>query len=131
MSLKKTISILAASTVMVCGTPAFSHDPENNPGKAKHGGQYIEYEQHHGIEMVSQKDKLIFHMTEHLQPADMTGSAFKVFVQTESGMQTLAIKPDGSTLVADIKTVLPSGAKIVLTGKDSDGHTLQARFVTK
>ena len=131
MTVRRTIVMLLASAAITGASPVLAHDPESNPGKPKHGGQYVEYQIHYGIEMLAETDKLVFYMTEHLQPRDMTGSNFKVFVQTKTGMKTLPAKPDGTTLVTTLEGVLPSGAKIVLTGKDGDGETLQARFVTK
>lgn len=131
MSHKKIVSGLAALAVVSWSTLVLSHDPEKNPGKAAHGGQYVEYDVHHGIEMVAEKEAVVFHMTEHLQPVDMTGSEFKVHVQTEDGTEAFAAEPDGTKLVVDLKNPIPSGAKVVLTGKDSHGHRLQARFVIK
>ncbi len=131
MSTKKFTPIVAIAIVLAWTQPALTHDSENNPGQSQHGGQYVEYEVHHGIEMVAESSKLVFHMTEHLQPQDMKDSVFKVFVQTKTGTQTLPAKPDGSTLVAELSAPLTSGAKIVLTGKDDNGHTIQARFIQK
>ena len=131
MSHRSIVLLFAALTTLACSTVAFSHDPENNPGKAVHGGQYVEFKQHHGIELVVVNGQLIFHITEHLQPMDMTGSTFMIFIQTDAGTQTLALNAEGPTLVADFDHTLPKRAKIVLTGKDDDGRILQARFVTQ
>lgn len=131
MSLKSILTVIAVSGVLAWSMPASSHDPENNPGKPVHGGQYVEYEQHYGIEMVVDAGTLVFHITEHLQPYDMSGSTFKVFIQTKAGTQALEAKPDGAKLIADLPSALPTGAKIVLTGKDDDDNPLQARFVAE
>ncbi|MGH1417713.1 MAG: hypothetical protein ACRBCJ_02535 [Hyphomicrobiaceae bacterium] len=117
------------SAVIFVNFSCAAHDEKTNPGTAKHGGQYTEYEVHHGIEMVATEAKLVFHMTQHLEPVDMKGSSFKAFIQTDAGMRVLALQPEGSTLIADLPSPLPKGAKIALTGKDADGHSLQARFV--
>jgi len=131
MSPNKTLSLLVVSAVLIGAQAVVAHDPESNPGKAQHGGQYVEYQQHHGIELIAQKNKLIFHMTEHLQPADMTGSAFRIYVQTDERTQKLPAKPDGPKLVAAIEGPLPTGSRVVLTGRDSGDRIIQARFVTR
>lgn len=115
--------------IIFASFPTIAHDEKANPGTAKHGGQYVEYEVHHGIEMVATEAKLIFHMTEHLEPLDMKGSSFKAFIQTDAGMKVLTLQPEGSTLLTELPSPLPKGAKIALTGKDAHGHSLQARFV--
>lgn len=127
-------SVLLFLTTVACAvgyaiSPSIAHDEKLNPGAARHGGQYVEYDAHHGIEMVATDSKLIFHITEHRKPVDMTGSTFKAFVQADAETKALMLKPEGSTLTTGLTKPLPKGVKIVLTGKDADGHSLQARFV--
>ena len=124
--------ILAALTaLMISATVSLAHDPNANPGKAQHGGQYVEHETHFGIELLTSDDKLTFYMTEHLEPKDMAGSAFKVFVQSEGDTKVLEAVADGTTLVVPLSSPPAKGSKIVLTGEDVDGQTIQARFVSE
>lgn len=116
--------------VMFAAT-SVAHDPEANPGKPQHGGQYVEYETHYGIELTTTADQLVFHMTHHLQPKDMSGSTFTVFVQTDTDTQTFKASPKGTTLVVALAKPPSPGTKIVLTGKDSNEATIQGRFVIK
>lgn len=119
-------SMLALSPTSVIG-----HDEVNNPGKPKHGGQFVMLESHYGIEMVAGADQLVFYLTEHSEPMDLTGSSFKAVVQTDAGTKMLRLTPDGNRLTTKLDAELPDGTKIALSGKDADGHTLQARFVKK
>lgn len=94
-----------------------------------HGGQFFEDANHHGVEMVVTDKEIIFHMTVEGKPLDMTGTNFKAIVQTDAGTKIHPLTADGSTLKGTLDGPLPKGAKIAVTGKDSHGDVLQARFV--
>lgn len=96
---------------------------------ALHGGQYVEGDNHHGIEMVATGNSLTFHVSAHHQPLDLAGSNFKVVVQTEAGTTMLPLSIEGSALKTVLSSALPKGAKVVVTGKDGKGKTIQARFL--
>ena len=119
---------LTAGLVMVSLALA---QPAFGDGQASHGGQYIDVEGHRGIEMVAGADALTFHLTDDHKPMDLKGAQFKVIVQSNAGTTTLPLVAEGSTLKAQLKAPIAPGAKIVLTGKDGRGHTLQGRFVQK
>ncbi len=125
--LKMVLAFAVALAAMA--TLAIAHDV-SEPGKPKHGGQYVEYELHYGIELVASDDKLTFHITEHLEPMEMqSGPGFNAIVQSDAGTKMLPLTPEGTTLIAPLTEPIPKGARIVLTGKDKDGLALQARFV--
>lgn len=96
---------------------------------AKHGGQFQELADHHGVEMVVTDKTIVFHITHDHQPEPMAGSAFKAIVQSEAGTSIVQLAPDGSTLKGTLANSIPKGAKIALSGKDEKGGVLQARFV--
>ena len=98
---------------------------------AKHGGQFMEVGGHQGVEMVIDGQSIAFHITENDKPADLNGASFKAVIQTSAGVKMYPLAVEGSTLKTKLAAALPSGAKVVITGKDGHGHTLQARFVTK
>lgn len=98
---------------------------------AKHGGQFQEVNDHHGVEMVVSGASVVFHMTHEHQPNDMTGASFKAVVQSQAGTSTVALTPDGSALKGNLPNSPAKGAKIALTGKDGHGDVIQARFVMK
>ena len=115
--------------VLVAVPPASAADEHAHA--AKHGGQFIEVEGHHGIEMVATSEALVFYLTEEDKPVDLTGAQFKAVVQSDDGTATIALAVEGGALSGKLKAPLPVGAKIVITGKDRHGHALQARFVKK
>ena len=129
--MRDEFGLIVGFCLMLFSASASAHDPKAGSGTPKHGGQYVEYQTHFGVELVSGPDQLTFHMTEHLLPKDMADSDFKIFVQSEGATKTLKPVPTGETLVVALEKALPAGTKIVLTGKDSDDQTIQARFVTK
>ncbi|GJL98738.1 MAG: hypothetical protein ACRBBJ_11905 [Rhodomicrobiaceae bacterium] len=94
-----------------------------------HGGQFFEDAKHHGIEMVLKDQEILFYMTVDGKPLDMTGAKFKAIIQTEAGTKIHNLISEGSTLKAKLETALSKGSKVVVTGKDSHGDVLQARFV--
>ncbi len=97
----------------------------------KHGGQFVEVGAEQGVEMVTSAEGITFHVTENDKPANLTGSSFRVVIQTGAGVKMYPLAVEGSTLKAKLPNALPAGAKVALTGKDGHGHTLQARFVKK
>lgn len=107
-----------------------SKSGHDNHGPA-HGGQFFEDANHHGIEMVLNDQEILFYMTIDGQPLDMTGAKFKAIIQTEAGTKIHNLISEGGTLKAKLEASLSKGSKIVITGKDSHGDVLQARFVTK
>lgn len=94
-----------------------------------HGGQFFEDANHHGIEMVLKDQEILFYMTVDGKPLDMTGAKFKAIIQTEAGTKIYNLISEGSTLKAKLDAPLSRGSKVVVTGKDSHGDVLQARFV--
>ncbi|MBU2582143.1 MAG: hypothetical protein KJ622_10530 [Alphaproteobacteria bacterium] len=139
------VAVLAASTFGLSAPLVFAgdrheHGHEKHEGHdrgkeetanhgALHGGQYFEDDQHHGVEMVVTGNAIVFHVTEHHDPLDLTGSNFTAVLQTEAGTTMLPLSIERSTIKADLGSPLPKGARIVLTGKDGNGDTIQARFV--
>ena len=105
-----------------------SKNGHENHGPA-HGGQFFEDANHHGIEMVLKDQEILFYMTVDGKPLDMTGAKFKAIIQTEAGTKIYNLISEGSTLKAKLEAPLSKGSKVVVTGKDSLGDVLQARFV--
>lgn len=103
-----------------------SHD--GNPGP-HHGGQFVVFDGHHGVEMVANDTSLVFHLSEDHKPMALEGGSFKAVIQSGAGLKIVALAPAGGTLTAVLEGALEKGAKVALTGKDSHGHTIQARFV--
>lgn len=149
MNLRKLAVAALIAAISPALNPAMAdgdHRHEHTDGKAKgehshsdadhghqhgpmHGGQFVEVQGHHGVEMVAGADALVFHLTEDGLPMKLNGTTFKAVVQSEAGTKVLPLKADGAKLSAALDAPLPSGAKVALSGKDDHGHTIQARFV--
>lgn len=132
--MNKTAHILATLALVAFSMAApfaLAGDPDDPDHQAAHGGQFVLDTYHHGIELVIEGAVLTFYLTLHGTPLDVMGDKFKAVVQTEAGTNIIRLTADGSTLKATLEGPLPKGAKVVLTGKDSYGDTIQARFVTQ
>lgn len=138
----KYVSRVVAAALMLALNPTSSVAGENhghgghnhskhdhsNHGPV-HGGQFIEDANHHGVEMVAKENEVAFFMTVEGKPLDVSGSQFKAIIQTEAGTKMIALNSDGAMLTATLESPLVKGDKVVVTGKDSHGDTIQARFV--
>ena len=125
-----TIALASVAIALAAPLPATAKDDDHAHG-AEHGGQFVELDDHHGVEMVSGDTSLMFHISDDHKPMNLTGGSFKAVVQTDAGTKMLPLAIDGSALKTELDRALPAGAKIVITGKDAEGHTIQARFVKK
>lgn len=130
--MKTTYVSLVAAAFMLALNPTISWAAEqrghHDHGPA-HGGQFVEDVNHHGVEMVAKQNEVVFHITADGKPLDVTDAQFKAVIQTESGTKMVALKSDGAMLKATLESPLAKGDKVVVTGKDSHGDTIQARFV--
>jgi hypothetical protein len=125
-----TIALASVAIALAAPLPATAKDDDHAHG-AEHGGQFVELDDHHGVEMVAGDTSLMFHLTDDHKLMNLTGGSFKAIVQTDAGTKMLPLAIDGSALKTALDRALPAGAKIVITGKDAEGHTIQARFVKK
>ena len=123
-----TLALLALIPTLVASPMSAKAEDKHDHGAA-HGGQFIEVEGHHGVEMVSDATAIVFHLSEDHKPMVLTGGSFKAIVQTDDGTKILPLAIDGDKLSAKLDAGLPKGARIALSGKDAHGHTIQARFV--
>lgn len=121
-------AIAASLLLSSAGTSSFADDHAH---AATHGGQFVEAEGHHGVELVVSANALTFYLTDEGKPMDLTGAQFKAIVQTEAGTTMVPLVADGGALKGTLAAPLPSGAKVAISGKDRHGHALQARIVTK
>ena len=127
------IILALASAVLAFGAASvMARDDHGHDGHgARHGGQFVELEDHHGVEMVVDGARLVFHLTEGDNSLDLAGSSFKVIIQSDAGTKMLPLTIDSGALVAKLDATPPAGAKIAISGKDAGGHAIQARFVKK
>ncbi len=121
---------LTALSLIVATSPAFAHG-DGDMGKPQHGGQFILDEWHRGAELVVDGKTLVFHMTEHLEPAEQTGANYTAVVEIEGVKTEVPLQINGSTATGTLAAPLPRGAIVVLQGLDTSGAGFTARFETK
>lgn len=128
MNMKIWLAVVAllSMSLLPVSTPSTHADGEHKP---QHGGQFVEVDGHHGVEMVANDTELAFHLSDHNKPMDLTGASFRAIVQTQTGTTILKLAAKGAKLTAVLETPIPPGTKIALSGKAKDGHAIQARFV--
>lgn len=123
------ISLVAgALAAVLVSSVGVAHDG-TKPLAPRHGGQLVEDQNHHSVELVVSDNAIVFHMREHDEPLDVSGSKFKAIVQDDSGTRVLQLTAEGTKLSAALDAPLAKGAKIALSGKDAHGDIIQARFV--
>lgn len=127
-----TTTFLLAITLatILTSTSLRAHD-DNKALVPQHGGVLVETPDHHAVEMVISGTSLVFQLSEHGDPLEVTGSRFKAIIQTYAGTRAVDLKAEGATLSATLDAALPKGAWIAVTGKDPHGEVIQARFVTE
>lgn len=118
-------SSVAVGLALITG--AYAHDGVNGP----HGGVVVDVAGHH-VEFVPSATELTFFLTAEADgPIASSGAKMKALVQEGGKTAQIELTPvEPNQLAGKLATPLASGAKIVVTGMLSDGHTLQAKFVT-
>ena len=125
-----TLRLLAiALAIAINMTNLKAHD-DTKALAPQHGGTLVETTDHHAVEMVLSGTSLVFHMSEHGEPLEVTGSKFKAVIQNDGGTRMIELEAEGTTLKTTLDAPLPKGTKIAVTGKDPHGEVIQARFVS-
>lgn len=118
---------LAALSLVLAASPASAHG-DGDMGKPQHGGQFVLDEWHRGAELVVAGKTIVFHMTEHMEPADQTGASYSAVIEHGGANEEVPVKIEGSTVTGTLAAPLPANAVVVLKGVDSSGTKFSARF---
>lgn len=122
----KNLIIIAA--VAASPSLAFAHEVV----KGSHGGQVVDDKGHHVEFMVNGTEVLLYLTDEEDKPIASKGASGRVIVQNAGKQTTMALAPaDPNILTAKLDKALPTGSKLVVSAKLSDGHNIEARFVAK
>jgi methionine-rich copper-binding protein CopC len=119
--------VLSASMILASMAGAHAHDSAEGP----HGGAVVDVAGHH-VEFVSSPTEMTFILTAEADaPIASSGAKMKAIVQDSGKTAQIELTPvEPNKLVGKLAAPLSAGAKVVFTGELSDGHTLQAKFVT-
>jgi len=121
---------LAALLLVLTTSPALPHG-DGDMGKPQHGGLFVLDEWHRGAELVVNGNTMVFHMTEHLEPADQTGASYAAIIEQPGGKTKLPLTIDGSMVTGKLTAPLAGRATVILEGLDSSGTAFTARFETR
>ena len=118
---------LSAAVVLVSITGAAAHESAKGP----HGGAVVDVAGHQ-VEFVPSPTEITFHLTAEADaPIASSGAKMKAIVQDAGKTAQIELMPvEPNKLVGKLAAPLTFGAKVVVTGVLSDGHTLHAKFVT-
>ena len=107
-------------------TSASAHET----AKGANGGVVVDAAGHH-VEFVPSATELTFYLSGEKDDAIASaGAKMKAITQVAGKSAQLELAPvEPNKLVGKLTAPLTSGAKVVMSGTLSDGHSLQARFV--
>lgn len=118
--------VLAAALFAAPGL-AIGHE-----GAGPNGGQIVEIKGHHVEFTMKDKEVVLFLSDADSKPIESKGATGRVVVLDGGKQASVDLAPvEPNILSAKLEAVPASGAKVVVSAKLSDGHELQARFVTK
>ena len=111
---------------------AFAHGPEGHNAIGLNGGQTADAEGHH-VELVVKDRSIAFYVTDESDRPESTKAAVASVIYLAKGVSksVALVAEEPNKLVAKLDASVSAGTKLVIAGKLSDGHELQARFVTK
>ncbi len=119
--------VLSATMALASIAGAYAHESAEGP----HGGAVVDVAGHH-VEFVPSATEMTFILTAEADaPIASSGAKMKAIVQEDDKTAQIELTPvEPNKLVGKLVAPLTHGAKVVVTGALSDGHTLQAKFVT-
>ena len=118
----------------LAGAPslAHAHGPAGHQAAGPNGGQVVAADGHH-VEFIVKNGNLVFYVTDEANKPETTKDAVaSVTLQSKGKPVIVPLSPaEPNQLTAKLEPAVAAGAKLVMSAKLSDGHDLQARFVTK
>ncbi|MBX9683189.1 MAG: hypothetical protein K2X41_05315 [Hyphomicrobium sp.] len=118
--------VFSSALVLASLSGASAHETAKGPN----GGAVVDVAGHH-VEFVPSATEMTFYLTGDADaPIASTGAKVKAIAQDAGKTAQVELTPvEPNKLVGKLAAPLASGAKVVVTGALSDGHTLQAKFV--
>lgn len=118
--------VLCCALIFASMSGASAHETAKGPN----GGAVVDVSGHH-VEFVPSATEITFYLTGDADaPIASTGAKVKAIAQDAGKTAQIDLAPvEPNKLVGKLAAPLTKGAKVVVTGALSDGHTLQAKFV--
>lgn len=84
----------------------------------------------HQVELVIAPAQISIYLLDDGQPTSVRGASVRAVVQEGGRTVNVALEPNGPNRLSGTLTApLPKGARVVVSGRDSHGHSVSARFV--
>lgn len=115
--------ILAAALTLAIGAGAALAQAGPNGGMIAGTGE-------HQVELVIAPAQISIYLLDDGKPTSVRGATVRAVVQEGGRTTTVALEPNGpNRLSGPLAAPLPKGARVVVSGRDSHGHAVSARFV--
>jgi len=122
MNRRTILSALSA----VLATPALAQQRER---RGPNGGLLAGSEGHE-VELLANGTAIRVYLVNHGRIAPpRSGATARLVIQEGQASRTTNLVASGDGFSATLETPIASGARIVVTGRMPDGHTVQARYV--
>jgi len=84
----------------------------------------------HEVELVAEANSVRVYLIDHGRvAAPRAGASARLVIQEGQANRTVNLAASGDAFAATLDTPIASGARVVVSGRMPDGHTVQGRFV--
>lgn len=84
----------------------------------------------HEVELVAEAASVRIYLLDHGRvAAPRAGASARLVIQEGEASRTVNLAASGDAFVATLDTPIAPGARVVISGRMPDGHTVQGRFV--
>lgn len=120
--MRKTILGLALAGTLGLAGPVLAQ------GTGPNGGM-LSGSKDHEVELVASPTAITVYVLDHGKVESPKGVTVRAVVQDGAKTETVPLTVEGDKLVGKLNAPLGKGARVVISGKDGHGHTVQGRFV--
>jgi hypothetical protein len=118
--------MILASLAVDFATPVLAQQRER---RGPNGGLLAGSEGHE-VELVANGTAIRVYLVNHGRVAPpRAGATARMVIQEGQANRTAALTASGDGFSATLETPITPGARVVVTGRMPDGHTVQARYV--
>jgi hypothetical protein len=118
--------MILASLAVAIATPALAQQRDR---RGPNGG-LLAGNDGHEVELVANGTAIRVYLVNHGRIAPpRSGATARMVIQEGQANRTAALTASGDGFSATLETPIATGARVVVTGRMPDGHTVQARYV--
>ena len=118
--------MILAGLAAAFATPALAQQRER---RGPNGG-LLTGSDGHEVELVANGTAIRVYLVNHGRVAPpRSGATARMVIQEGQANRTAALTASGDGFSATLETPITPGARVVVTGRMPDGHTVQARYV--